>query len=209
MKRTFRMAAPVLSAVILAATLGLAQAQLPIVVSQVQADLDDPVMEMQPTPEFEASKVNAKRTERSREWLEIELPFKLESDSQIGIVPEITIQYYFGVRGPGNTTFMLSDAFTYQNVPDDEMVYSIVYVSPPSLARIAGGMGEFDIRSNIGAWGVEILHNGRVVAAASSAGRDPWWNAFTGPRVPGFLMPKEKTPYQMLWIDRHVELKQN
>ncbi len=184
----------------------MAQGQLPVDATQVKAELDKPEIAMQATPEFEASKVTRKATERPREWLEIEIPFELDSDSQIGIVPEVTMQFYVGVKG-ASSPLLLTDSFVYSNVPHKETLYSIIYVSPPSLARIAGGMDQFSER-DVAAWGVEVLFNGRVVGVASSSNSD-WWSANQAPRVTGFLWPKEDTPFRMLWIDRHVELKQN
>lgn len=207
MKSVSRNAALSLGVAILVFSGGLAQAQLPIVVTQVKANIEDAEVAMQNTPEYEAGNVKEKRSPRTREWLEIEVPFEFtESDSKIGIIPEISLRFYVAVVGAGNQGYILTDTFNYTNIPDDGANFAVVYVSPSSLARIAGGFGEFD-EGDVKAWGVELLFNGAISGVASSGGRD-WWNSAGGTRLPGFLMPKEKTPFNNLWVDRHVELKQ-
>ncbi len=206
MKSVFCNAATILSVAVLALSAVSLHAQLPVVVTQVEAEVEDAEIIMQNSPDIEASDVKEKRSPRTRQWLEIEVPFELKSNSRIGIVPEITMKFYIAVRGAGSSGYVLTDSFTYANIPDDETVYSILYVSPSSLARIAGGFDQFD-DGDVASWGVELLFNGERIDGASSTGRD-WWSSFAGTRINGFLLPKEKTPFSVLWVDRHVELKQ-
>lgn len=163
-----------------------------------------PEIAMQKTPEYQAQVSDSKKDPKKREWLEIEFQFeaKVPNDDKLGIVEELSFQYYVMLDGLEGPT-MLSDTVNYQNIPAGEEVYSIVYVSPSSLARVVGAKDRFAL-SNVKGWGVEVLFKGRVVAeAAEPAGR--WWEG----RQPltGLLLPKEKTPFQLLWVDRHVEYK--
>jgi hypothetical protein len=99
---------------------------------------------------------------------------------------------------------VLTGSFTYANIQDKEKNYAVVYVSPHSLTRIMGEPNKFKLGDVVKA-GVEILYQGRVVAESPEA------KALAGssaPKVTDVLLPKEKTPFNMLWIDRYVELKQ-
>ncbi len=170
--------------------------------TRVEAKIDDVAIIMQKTPEFAAQVSDSKKDGKRREWLEVEIAFETKSDSKIGIVPEVLIQYYLAVKGVEQQ--ILTDSYKYRNIIDGEEAFSIVYVSPTALTQIAGDIGKFK-DSDVVAWGVEILHNGRVVATASSSGNKPWWTATQAARTTGLLMPKERTPFQLLWIDRHAE----
>jgi len=162
--------------------------------------IDKPTVEMALTPEYEYSGAGKKKVPKSREWLEIEFPFKTNARSATGYVDTLTFQYYLMVQTAAGTAQMLSDSFVYNNIPDDEEVYSIIYISPTVLARLAGGKDKFAANNLVG-WGVEVLHNGRVIAeAAQPSGR--WWQERQG--TPGLILKKSQTPFSMLWIDRHV-----
>lgn len=178
----------------------LAQAQGP---TQVQAKIGDLKVIMQKTPVFTAAGVEMKKDGKLREWLEVELEFETKSDSKVGVVPELMVQYYLAVKGA--TPQILTDSFTYTNVIDSESSYAVVYVSPTGLTRVNGEMGKFKM-TDVVAWGAEILFNGRVVKSYSNSGGD-WWTSAPQQRVSGLLLPKENTPFHLLWIDRHLEVK--
>lgn len=175
--------------------------------TQVKAEVKDVSVMMQKTPEFNAQVSDNKKDGKRREWLEMEIEFETISDSKIGVIPEILIQYYVVVKAVGERGVvpqMLTDSYKYRNVVDKEESFAIIYVSPTGLTQLAGEPGKFK-ESDVVGWGVEILHNGRVVSTASSEGNKPFWNTTGAGRVTGLLMPKEKTPFQLLWIDRHAE----
>ncbi len=170
--------------------------------TRVEAEVKDVKIIMQKTPEFNANVSDNKKDGKRREWLEVEVEFETRSDSKIGIVPDLMIQYYLGVKGVQQQ--VLADSYTYRNIVDKEESFAIIYVSPTALTQVAGEMGKFK-ESDVVAWGVELLYKGRVVATASSASNNAWWNQTQATRTPGLLMPKERTPFQLLWIDRHAE----
>ncbi|MBU6300578.1 MAG: hypothetical protein KGS60_03425 [Verrucomicrobia bacterium] len=179
---------------------GLAMAQGP---TQVQAKIADMKVIIQKTPVFTAAGVEMKKEGRLREWLEAEIEFETKSDSKLGVIPEVMVQYYLAVKGV--TPQILTDSYTYTNVIDKETSYAVVYVSPAGLTRVNGEMGGFKM-TDVAAWGAEILFNGRVVASYSNSGGD-WWTSAPQQRVTGLLLPKENTPFNLLWIDRHLEVK--
>lgn len=175
--------------------------------TQVQAEIEDLKVVMQKTPEFSANTSDNKKDGKKKEWLELEIEFETKSDSRIGLIPELTVTYYVLVKGAAagaNGTTVLTDTFTYTNILDKEEQFAIVYVSPSKLTALTAKPDSFK-ESDVAMWGVEMLYNGRVVGEGSSGGKQ-WWN---DPRAPGkttgFLTPKEKTPFGLLWIDRHVE----
>tara|TARA_R110002096_G_scaffold91625_10_gene207315 strand:+ start:9268 stop:9888 length:621 start_codon:yes stop_codon:yes gene_type:complete len=188
-----------LTALLLAQSFSFGQAWAP---TQVAADIKDVNIIMQKTPQFDAQVSDSKKDGKRREYLEVEVEFETKSNSKIKIVPELMIQYYLAVKGIEQQ--VLTDSYRYRNIEDDEEAFSIVYVSPASLTQIAGEKGKFK-ESDVVAWGVEILYKGRVVATASSSGNKPWWTATNAQTTSGLMMPKEKTPFQLLWIDRHAE----
>ena len=189
-----------LSAVLLLAGLGSAQAQGP---TQVQAKVADVKVIMQKTPVFTAAGVEMKKDGKLREWLEVEIEFETRSDAKVGVIPELMVQYYLAVKGASQQ--ILTDSFTYTNVIDKEPAYAVVYVSPTGLTRVNGEMGKFKA-ADVVAWGAEVLFNGRVVGSFSSSGGE-WWTAAQAQRVSGLLVAKEDTPFRLLWIDRHLEVK--
>ncbi len=174
--------------------------------TQVEAKIENIKAIIQKTPEFQATVSDSKKDPRRREWLEVEVEFETKSNSPIGIVPEVLVQYYVAVEGAGRQIQVLSDSYTYTNVVDGEESFVVVYVSPYSLARVNGEMGGFKLR-DVKALGVEILFNGRVVAEGAEGLRERWWTQTQAPRKGGLLSPKEQTPFSLLWIDRYLELK--
>jgi len=171
--------------------------------TQVLAKVNDMKVIMQKTPVFTAAGVEMKKDGKLREWLELEIEFETKSDSKVGVVPEIIVQYFVAVKGV--TPQILSDSFTYTNVIDKEPAYAVVYVSPAGLTSVNGEMGKFKV-SDVVAWGAEVLFNGRVVGTFSNSAPE-WWTKAPQPRVAGLLMAKEDTPFRLLWIDRHLEVK--
>jgi len=185
------------------ALLGFSGALLAQGPNKVEAKVADMKVIMQKTPVFTAAGVEAKKDGKLREWLEIEVEFETRSDAKIGVIPEVIVQYFLAVKGA--TPQILTDSFTYTNVIDKEPSFAVVYVSPTGLTRVNGEMGKFKA-SDVVAWGAEVLFNGRVVGVFSNSGGD-WWTSAPQPRVSGLLMAKEDTPYRLLWIDRHLEVK--
>jgi len=173
--------------------------------TQVRAEIDDVTVMMQKTPEFQANVSDSKKDPKRREWLEMEVAFETRSDSEIGIIPELMISYYIAVKGVQPR--VLTGSFTYTNVVDEEENFAIIYVSPQGLTRIAGEPYDFR-EADVASWGVEILYQGRVIAEESESG-GAWWNQTSAARMPGLILPKEKTPFSLLWIDRHVQLKED
>ncbi|MEO0445628.1 MAG: Amuc_1102 family pilus-like protein [Verrucomicrobiota bacterium] len=187
------------------------QAQVPAP-TKVAVDVKEVEAIMQKTPEFQFSVSDSKKDGKRKEWFELEIEFETKSDSKIKQIPELQVAYYLAIASPaGNQIY--TGQFNYTNIIDDEENFSVVYISPAGLTRIAGEPRKFRL-GDVKAWGVEFLYQGRVVGGDVSSGniQSPWWAAGAAsqyPRVAGLLLPKEKTPFRLCWIDRHVELKSN
>ena len=177
-----------------------AQAQLPAPTT-VKAKLVKVTPFMEKTPEYGASTSERKKVPRLREWLEVEVEFETQSDSKVGVIPELMMTFYVAVKGA--TAQVLTGSFTYANIQDNEKNFAVVYVSPHSLTRIMGEPNKFKL-GDVAKVGVEILYQGRVVAETPEAKA---LQASSAAKVTDVLLPKEKTPFNMLWIDRYVELK--
>ena len=162
---------------------------------------------MQKTPQYNVQLSDTKKDGKTKEWLEIEVKFKTESNSKIKLIPKLSIQYYIMVNGKVDAlNATLTDLFNYQFIEDGEDQFAAVYVSPSSLAPIAAGMREFK-EGDVTQWGVEFLFSGRVIATRSSTpNNSPWWN---DPRAyqkaNGLLKAKEDTPFNLTAIDRYIE----
>lgn len=176
--------------------------------TQVQAQIKDITVMMQKTPQFNASTSDNKKDGKRREWLEIEVEFETRSDSDIGIVPEVLVQFYAAVKDSSGQALVLSDSYTYLNVVDKEESFAIVYSSPAALTSISGEIDKFR-EGDVLAAGVEILYQGRVIAEEGVRQPAGWWTKTQASRVTGKLAAKEDTPFGLLWIDRHLQRKSN
>lgn len=169
---------------------------------QAEVELKDVSVQMMKTPEYAAQTSDSKKDPKKREWLEVEVEIETKSDSPIKIIDNLVFKYYIAVVGEG-ANYILSDNITYENIPDDERIFTVVYVSPWSLARLAGGLDEFAER-NVAAVGVEVLFNGERKALYSSNNSEFWNTGAAVQRKQGMILAKEKSPFQFLWIDRHA-----
>lgn len=165
---------------------------------------DPPKIIMQKTPEFSAATSEVKKDGKRREWLELEVGFKTESNSRTGIVPELTITYYLLLQGAERERQVVSGTFAYANLLDKEQNFAVVYISPHGLTRVMGAPNKFR-PADVQAMAVEFLYQGRVVAESPDAKK--FAAASSLPKIGDLLLPKEKTPFGLLWIDRHAELK--
>ena len=160
--------------------------------------------EAQKTPNFQAGDVKNKNVPNPREWLEVEVEFEIDKVSpRDAVVPELKFRYYVGLVNSSNQPVVLSGDVDYVNVISDEEYYSAVYIAPSALGKITGEFRRLDMGS-IKAVGVEIFYNGVLVGGHSTIGKK-FWEAGTSSGV----LPKSKTPFALLWIDRYPEEKAN
>lgn len=183
---------------------GIAVAQQ-LTARQAKVEIDGVKAIMQKTPEYGAQTSDSKKEPKRREWLEVEVAYETDSDSPIGMIDNLLFKYYIAVKGEG-ANYILTESVTYENIPDKEEMYSVVYVSPWSLARMTGEVGRFR-EADVVAVGVEILFNGERKDVYSSTNAEFWNSGGNFQRPQGMILPKEKSPFAYLWIDRHAPAK--
>ena len=161
-------------------------------------------IEIQQTPQFQAGNVKDKKIPRPRDWVEVEVEFEI-SDKVIkgDFVEAVMLRYYIAVQGEDNAYVMTGDV-THVNVPTGEDVFSCVYL-PPAVIDLAKGKDSKINTSDIRAVGVSIFVNGVELMRDSVGMNAGWWEAPSqAVSMPGVL-PKSKTPFSLLWIDRHLD----
>lgn len=179
-------------------TIGMSQIQL----SVGDIDVDEPDIEAQPTPQFQAGGVKNKNVPNPKEWLELEVKFKVKGDKD-KVVPELLFRYYVGFRDQAGAPRILTGDVKHINVVPGEDYYSAAYVSPSTLGEITGDFKKFQPSSVI-AQGLEVYYNGVIIGGASSmsGSKAKFWSAGT---VAGILT-KNETPFALLWIDRYAQV---
>ena len=149
-----------------------------------------------------------KKIPRPRDWVEVEVEFEL-SDKIIkeDFVEAVMVRYYIAIRGKEGSYMMTGDV-THVNVATGEDLYSLVYL-PPSVVDFAKGKDSKVNSSDVLAVGVAIFVNGVEIAREAMGQPSGWW------LQPGSLISKPgvlakgKTPFALLWIDRHAEEQSN
>lgn len=210
-----------LAKTIMAAVITALLAICPGVVQAQQAteklvELANPTIQAQQTPDFEAKGVKPKRW-KAKEWLEFEVPFVASAPktarSEFRSFDELSFKFYLLLEtGDKAKTKVLTADVSYVNVPVGESVAAVVYLSPSAIVNLTG-----KTRVEPGAakmWGVEVMHDGKLVGFISSGGKAPgtpaaeWWKSDKAPpQTPGVLKNKTQTPFAPLWGDYHCEVK--
>jgi len=152
------------------------------------------------TPDFSVSGFS-KRSPRSSDWLEIEVSFDVDIQSNF-VEGDLVLKYYVYAKDADK---ILVGEVTHVNVAKGREKLSVMYVSPNSLARLLDGKS-FNI-SQMNPVGVQILFNGQLLTESSTRGAPDgqWWT--TRPNVDGILVNKSQTPFAPLVWERYEELK--
>ena len=172
------------------------------------AKINEVELEIQQTPQYQAGNVKDKKIPRPRDWVEVEVEFEI-SDKVIkeDFVEAVMLRYYIAIQGEDNAYIMTGDV-THVNVPTGEEVFSCVYV-PPAVIDKAKGKDSSINTSDIRAVGVSIFVNGVELMREAEGMAPGWWEQPSqAVSMPGVL-PKGKTPFALLWIDRHLDEQAN
>lgn len=173
-------------------------------------DLKDPVIQVQMTPDFALKAGTRDKRWKQKEWLEIEVPFTAvpprNAKADLKAYDSLTFTYYLLISPTDKSKQRILTAdVTHVNVPINESIASVVYLSPSAILSLTGSPR---IAPNvISMWGVEVKYNGTLVGFASST-KNEWWKANNAPAtVPGMLLTKNQTPFAPLWGDYHAEVQ--
>lgn len=150
---------------------------------------------------------------KPKDWLEFEVGIKLPAfnaeQKDSGFVDQVLVKWSVALKNPDGKGFiLLRKDITHINVPIDEEVYTAVFLSPNTLKRVTGSDNAG--KSSVDRVAIEVLINGRTVAADSSKGKPDWVNSGSlsdqSRRFP--LLNKYETPFKMLWWDRYAEIQE-
>ena len=133
---------------------------------------------------------------RSQQWLEVEVNF----ESNVDWTDELTVKYYILLADQ-----CLVGEVTHIDIPRGRDLYSVMYVSPRTIARILNNrpMTSMDIQDV----GVQLVLKGQVLATKSfkAQGDQQWWQNLQ--QVNGKVLNKDQTPFAPILWDRYEQIK--
>ena len=132
----------------------------------------------------------------AEQWLEVEVNF----ESNVEWTDEMTVKYYILLD-----TQCLTGEVTHIDIPRGRDLYSVMYISPRTIARILNGKPL--IGEDIVDVGVQLVIKGEVVATKSfkAQGEQQWWQ--NQQQVTGKVLNKNQTPFAALIWDRYEQIK--
>ncbi len=179
--------------------------------TQVKVDVKGVKLEQQQTPQIQATNIVDKRW-RPKNWLEIEVAFDIKLARDVGgrkgSLDAMQVKYFVGLNAKDDTgkNIVLTGTMNYKDVPADTTSFGLAFVSPSTLKRVL--LKDNGGKSDVQAYGVEVLVGGQRVAFGSSPGSSPWW---FDPSTQGLsdrfafedgaVLSKAKTPFAPFWGD--------
>ena len=135
-------------------------------------------------------------TPRSQQWLEVEVNFMARPEW----TDELTFNYFILLNGE-----CLTGSVTHIDIPAGRDLYSVMYVSPRTIAKIMNGQPLTGVA--IQDVGVQIVSKGEVLVTKSykTRGATQWWQ--NQQQVSGKVLNKDQTPFGPLIWDRYEQLK--
>jgi hypothetical protein len=133
---------------------------------------------------------------KSEQWLEVEVNF----ESNVDWTDELTVKYYILLAGE-----CLTGEVTHIDIPRGRDLYSVMYVSPRTIARILNNrsLTSLDIQDV----GIQLVSKGQVLTTKSykAPGEEQWWQ--NQQQVTGKVLNKNQTPFAPLIWDRYEQIK--
>ena len=171
-------------------------------------EVKDPKIEItiQKTPRYSPNGPKEKR-DTQKFWIEVEVGFKADQKGKPDEehIAQLEFKYYITIKpkDPKNRkVYTLS--LTHVNIPKDEGIYSVAYMSPTTIAKIIG-KSKMPSKSDIDV-AVEIRSQGTLIAGdKTTSGSKKWWTEL--PQAEGLVLDKTKTPFAPLWWDRYAEVQ--
>lgn len=177
-----------LASVIALPMAALAQAPL----SPASIKLGKIAPEVVKTPEFSLSSGPQKRTGRAGNWLEIEVDYETKAEE----IPELTFRFTAAIEGK-----LVVGEVTYVNISKGRDHFAVMYISPKSLDKLTGGK-PLTGSSIQNVW-VSVENSGQELGVVAWKPQ----NIPNMPKLPGFLLNKNQTPFAPLFYDRYEEIK--
>ncbi|MFN0128762.1 MAG: Amuc_1102 family pilus-like protein [Verrucomicrobiales bacterium] len=205
-----------LATVAVAADLGVSSALAQDDKTEKLIDLKQPIIQAQQTPDLKGTGVKEKRW-KPKDWLEFEVPFIASPPNSLRSTftsfDVLNFKYYLYLDNPDDKKKRILTAdLNHVNVPINEPLASVVYLSPSAVLRLTGVPRI--VPNDVKNWAVEVSYNGKVVGFISSSGKSPtdpkatWWKSPNAPPTEaGVLKNKTETPFAPLWGDYHAEVQ--
>ncbi len=191
------------------------QAQVPGVAEKppsVKVKIKSVQVDEQQTPMLSVTNVKMKRW-TPKNWVEVDVEFdiKLPEDAggRKGTYPGLQMNIYVALQHmtKEGKREVLTGTLDLVDIPADEPCHALAYISPAALKAIFQ-KDYVTASSDIQGWGVEILAEGKVVAAKSSIGKSAWWeNKDTFAIVSGLLLNKMQTPFANVFGDYDLAIR--
>lgn len=147
------------------------------------------------TPQFTYSGAEQYQANQRDRWLEVEVEFTAAPE----FTDELTFKYFILINGR-----LLTGEVTHTNIPAGRENRSVMYVSPPALARFNANRPITPVAvQNIA---VQIVQQGAVKDELSLVRAPAQWYS-TLPSVAGSVLNKNETPFAPLYWDRYAQIK--
>lgn len=159
------------------------------------------------TPDFVVGNGGNVKRWKAREWFEIDAEFEIDlansAGGRDGTLDVIQVNMYVALNAKDDTgkRYVARATQAFNDVPSGEESHVLFFISPSTLKRLFK-KDNFLPTSDVQGWGIELVVGGKVLAADSSLGNQPWWEQTESfAMVDGVLVTKNKTPFAPLWGD--------
>lgn len=143
------------------------------------------------TPEYQIVGGPAKRYDIG-EWLEVEVEFETTPE----MIPELTFRYVVLIEGK-----LVEGKVTHVNIASGRDHFSVMYIEPRALSRLAGGKF-VGVNTAEAVW-VDVIRGGKTVATHPMP-KKPLPKLS---RITGVMRNKDQTPFAPLYYDRYEAIK--
>ncbi|MFZ2278841.1 MAG: Amuc_1102 family pilus-like protein [Prosthecobacter sp.] len=193
------------------------QAQAPATgekLPDVKVRIKNVQVEEQQTPQLSVSNVKMKRW-TPKNWIEFDVEFDIklpvEAGGRKGSYPGMQLNIYAALQEMTKDAkpkrIVLQGTLDLLDIPADEPCHALGYISPAAMKSLT--MKDTVTASvDIQGWGVEIVVDGKVIAAKSSVGKNAWWeNKDNFAIMQGMVLNKMQTPFAAVFGDYDVPVK--
>ncbi|WP_395731624.1 Amuc_1102 family pilus-like protein [Prosthecobacter sp.] len=193
------------------------QAQAPATgekLPDVKVRIKNVQVEEQQTPQLSVTNVKMKRW-TPKNWIEFDVEFDIklpaEAGGRKGSYPGMQLNIYAALqemtKDPKPKRIVLQGSLDLLDIPADEPCHALGYISPATMKTLT--MKDTVTASvDIQGWGVEIVVDGKVIAAKSSIGKSAWWESKDNFEImQGMVLNKMQTPFAAVFGDYDVPVK--
>ncbi len=193
------------------------QAQTPATgekLPDVKVRIKNVQVEEQQTPQLNVSNIKMKRW-TPKNWIEFDVEFDIklpaEAGGRKGSYPGMQLNIYAALQEMTKDTkpkrIVLQGSLDLLDIPADEPCHALGYISPATMKSLTM-KDNVTASVDIQGWGVEIVVDGKVIAAKSSIGKSAWWESKDNFEImQGMVLNKMQTPFAAVFGDYDVPVK--